>query len=369
MRDLSVTQAAAGAKVGVIADASTSDRLTDERLAALAPHLDLGLHRVPMSRDLGVRDVSATIAIARILRDTAAGIAHGHGAKGGAYARLAPRLIGPATRPLAFYTPHGGSLHYAPQSLKGRIYMALERQLAPWTAGVVFESAYSARLFAERVRIDGLPTAVVPNGLGPDEFEPVMPDGNATDFLFVGELRVLKGVDCLIDAVAALRAGGYPATLTCVGDGPDRAQFAARVAAHGLDDAITFPGAMPARAAFRLGRVLVVPSRAESFPYIVLEGAAAGLPLIASNVGGIPEMVAGTGHRLVSPGDVAELTTAMRAALDDLAAGGIMLQNGAKQLKAVTQRKFTIATMAAAIDRFYCEGAAARPATALVAAG
>ena len=60
---------------------------------------------------------------------------------------------------------------------------------------------------------------------------------------------------------------------------------------------------MPAREAFRLGRTLVVPSRAESLPYIVLEAAAAGLPLLASDVGGIPEIVAGTDTDLLPPGD------------------------------------------------------------------
>lgn len=369
VRDLARAQAAAGDRVGVIADAATGDRLTDDRLAALVPHLSLGLHRVPMAREPGPRDISAVVATARILRKTAASIVHGHGAKGGAYARLAPRLMAASGRPLAFYTPHGGSLHYPPRSVTGRLYMTLERQLAPWTDGIVFESAYSARLFSERIKMTDLPTANVPNGLGAEEFEPVMPNGDATDFLFVGELRLLKGVDCLIDAVAALRATGLAATLTCVGDGPDKADFMRRAEALGLGTAVSFPGSMPAREAFRLGRVLVVPSRAESFPYIVLEGAAAGLPLIASDVGGIPEMVAGTGQRLLPPGDVAALTSAMRTALHDLASGEDVLQNGARTLRAAVERKFTIATMAAGIDRLYRDAAPSLPRTAVVAAG
>ena len=64
---------------------------------------------------------------------------------------------------------------------------------------------------------------------------------------------------------------------------------------------------MPARQAFALARTVVLPSRAESLPYLVLEAAAAGMPLIATNVGGIPEIFAGEAERLVPPGDAAAL--------------------------------------------------------------
>jgi glycosyltransferase involved in cell wall biosynthesis len=73
---------------------------------------------------------------------------------------------------------------------------------------------------------------------------------------------------------------------------------------------------MPARRAFPLGRIMVVPSRAESLPYIVLEVAGAGLPLIASNVGGIPEIFGTDSSRLVPSGDARALASAIATALD-----------------------------------------------------
>ena len=66
-----------------------------------------------------------------------------------------------------------------------------------------------------------------------------------------------------------------------------------------------------------MGRALVVPSRAESFPYIVLEAAAAGLPMLATDVGGIPEIVAGTDTALLPPEDDVALAEAMLRVLDD----------------------------------------------------
>ena len=72
-----------------------------------------------------------------------------------------------------------------------------------------------------------------------------------------------------------------------------------------------FAGAQPARTAFARGRMLIVPSRAESLPYIVLEAAAAGLPMIATNVGGIPEIFGPDADRLIVPGDAALLARAI----------------------------------------------------------
>jgi glycosyltransferase involved in cell wall biosynthesis len=88
------------------------------------------------------------------------------------------------------------------------------------------------------------------------------------------------------------------------------------VARLGLTDSVRFLGHTPAREAFAQGRLLVVPSRADSLPYVVIEAAGAGIPIIASNVGGIPEIL-GSGAKLVPPGNPTRLAQAIAAALDD----------------------------------------------------
>src|SRR6185503_16814455 len=124
-----------------------------------------------------------------------------------------------------------------------------------------------------------------------------------------------------IDALASLgRDGadaGRPVSATIVGAGPDAEQFRAQVERVGLASSIRFTGAMPARAAFALGRLMVAPSRAESLPYIVLEAAAAAVPLITTNVGGIHEIFGPQAAALVPPGDTQALAAAIRAALAD----------------------------------------------------
>ena len=78
------------------------------------------------------------------------------------------------------------------------------------------------------------------------------------------------------------------------------------------------PAIEPARDAFAMGRLMVVASRAESLPYVVLEAAAAGVPMIATRVGGIPEIFGPTAEpALVAPGDPHALADAIARALDD----------------------------------------------------
>ena len=133
---------------------------------------------------------------------------------------------------------------------------------------------------------------IVHNGVSRGEFAPVVTAPDATDLVFLGELRHLKGIHVLIDAIAQLHRDGRNVTATLVGDGPDRAGLQGARRAQRLERRGTMPQpAMPARRGQRRWRQgMVVPSRAESLPYVVLETAAGGKPLITTKVGGIPEI-------------------------------------------------------------------------------
>lgn len=315
--DLAGEQAARGHDVGIVADSLSEDRLTQSKFAAVAPALTLGIHRLAMPRQPGLGDWRAAQSVRKLAAPLEIDVLHGHGAKGGAYARLAARGLNrnQARAPIAvIYTPHGGTLHYAPTSLEGRIYFTLERMLARSTSAIIFESAYSARLFAERVTAAVGTVRVIPNGLKPADFEIIKPRTDAADVLFVGELRHLKGVDLLLDALAQLNSERRT-TAAIVGGGPDDAAFRAQSDRLNLNGVVTFHGPMPAREAFALGQIMVVSSRAESFPYIVLEAGAAGLPLVATDVGGIPEIVDGTDTKLIPADNAPAIADAIGHAL------------------------------------------------------
>jgi glycosyltransferase involved in cell wall biosynthesis len=229
--------------------------------------------------------------------------------------------------------------------------MALERRLAGMTQGILFESDYARRVYLAQVGTPACPVRVTPNGLLETEFAGVETQATAADFVFVGELRHLKGVDLLIDAMARHDAAISQATAVIVGQGPDEAKFRKQAEDLGIAGRLTFAGAMPARAAFRLGRCLVMPSRAESLPYVVLEAAAAGLPIIATDVGGIPEIVAGTDTALIEPGNVASLAAAMERVLTD----GRQALDRAQRLRAAIRGRFSLCNMAGGVLDFYGE--------------
>ena len=154
----------------------------------------------------------------------------------------------------------------------------------------LFESAFARDTYQRTI---GTPKGLVRcvfNGVTANEFDPVVKAEDATDLIYVGEFRHIKGADLLIDAVARLRADGRPVTLTLAGDGEESASLKAQVERLGLGEAVRFIGHVKARYGFSKGSLLVVPSRGDSMPYVVIEAAAAGIPMVAANVGGIPEI-------------------------------------------------------------------------------
>jgi glycosyltransferase involved in cell wall biosynthesis len=353
--DLAREQKARGHAVGIIADKSAADALTVGRLRAIEPALKLGLHLVPMGRQPGLSDVTAAISAMRLARELKVDIVHGHGAKGGAYARLAARALKfQGAKVAALYTPHGGSLHYQPDTLSGAIFIGIERLLRSCTDGLIFESDFARRAYDDLIGLGSVPAQVIANGLLRQDFVAHKPARDAADFLFIGELRLLKGVDVLLAALEQVKRT-RPVRAVIVGAGPDAEEFKGLAGALGLRDCVRFAGTMAARDAFALGRCLVVPSRAESFPYIVLEAGAAGMPLIATKVGGIPEITAGTRNKLIPPGDVAALTTALEAFLDSRKGA----DTRAKALKTAVGKKFTVEAMAGSVLDFYAATLAA----------
>lgn len=305
-------QTARGHAVGIVCDSSTGGERALRMLADVEPGLALGLTRIPMPRQLGSGDYRAVRHVAARVAQARPDVVHGHGAKGAAYARLAVRAGGA----LRVYTPHGGSLLYDPRSAIGFFYLTLEKLLQSRTDLFLFESAFIERLFRMKVGMPQATAIVVPNGVGADEFQEVPLKPDATDILYIGELRDLKGIDLLLDALAALRNENLPLTATIVGEGDARAALMQQTQHLRLEKAVAFRPPMPARAAFALGRIMAVPSRAESFPYIVLEAAAAGKPLLATAVGGIPDMFGPFADSLIVPDDCAALTRALREAVN-----------------------------------------------------
>jgi glycosyltransferase involved in cell wall biosynthesis len=311
--DLANGQADRGHQVGLITDSLTGGERASAALAEIAPRMKLGVYRLPIRREPHPSDAAVWVRLRRLIERVKPDVLHGHGAKAGAFLRLR----GASKTAIRVYTPHGGSLHYPLTMLKGAIYSRIERALMNRTDLFLFESAFARDTYQRTV---GTPAGLVRcvfNGVTSDEFDPVVKAADATDLVYVGEFRNIKGADLLVDAVARLRSSGNPLTLTLAGDGEETEALKAQVERLGLGEAVRFIGHVKARYGFSKGSLLVVPSRGDSMPYVVIEAAAAGIPMIAADIGGIPEIFGSHSDALFAPNQPAAMADAIKAALAD----------------------------------------------------
>lgn len=349
VRDLVHAQHAAGHQIGIVCDSTTGGDYEARMFDELRPKVQLGIERTPMQRHVGTGDLTAWWRGLRIARTMRPDILHGHGAKGGLYSRSFGTLMRMSGRSVArLYSPHGGSLHYSAEALSGRLFFTAERVMDRFTDHLIFVSGYEEQMFRRKIGAPHAPFSLVHNGLADREFEPVTIEPGAADFLYIGMMRDLKGPDLFIDALAlATSRTGRELSAHMVGDGDDLPSYKAQAADLGLADAITFHPAMPARRAFAMAHTVVVPSRHEALPYIVLETLAAGRPLIATAVGGIPEIFGSASDVLVHPDAEAIAAAMVQAAADPLAYRARMPD------PTLFRKRFSVETMAGRIEAIY----------------
>lgn len=194
---------------------------------------------------------------------------------------------------------------------------------------------------------------IVPNAVDLAQFRP--PEGarpaGPYRLLFVGGLVPVKGVPHLLEALAQLQRKRTDWLLDIVGDGPERDAYERMARALGLTGQITFHGMQPKAAVagfMQRADLLVLPSLWENLPCVVIEAQATGLPVVASDIGGIPELVDAESARLAPAGDAAGLRDAIEQALDTLT--GID-----RHALAMRAQRFGLAQIGATLDRIYRE--------------
>ena len=313
VRDLAEQHSRQGHDVGIVCDSTTGGEHEDRLFQQVLPYLSLGLTRLPIGRAVGLSDLPATYRTYNQIKSLRPDVLHGHGAKGGAMARI----IGSALRAKKYrvariYSPHGGSLHYDPARLAGKAVFAVERALARMGDAIVFVCDFEKQTYEYKVGVPRCTARTVYNGVNDCEFVPVPTRSDDVHFIYVGMLRDLKGPDVFIDAFAETeRLVGRPLTGLMIGDGADRDRYAAMLTQRGLGRRLGLLPAMPVREAFSRSSIVVVPSRNEAMPYIVIEALAAGKTVIASRVGGIPEILGADSDALVPPGNASALAGTM----------------------------------------------------------
>jgi glycosyltransferase involved in cell wall biosynthesis len=145
--------------------------------------------------------------------------------------------------------------------------------------------------------------------------------GDKQVILFVGGLRAIKGLDYLLEAMSIIKQKKSRATLVLVGDGTERAHLKALARGLNIEERVTFAGSVPPERVpeYMVGAdIFVLPSVSEAFPNVILEAMAAALPIVATRVGGVPEIVTdGVNGFVVSPRNPRALAEKVLALLDD----------------------------------------------------
>ncbi len=216
-------------------------------------------------------------------------------------------------------TLHSEGLWQSPaaRALSGRLYRHARVVIA--VSGPLAESAAAAAGFPSD-RIARIPNAVRPLALraGPAPRQHCR-ESSPPRLGVIARLEWEKGIDVFLQALTVLRARGMPVQALIAGDGSLRRDLRKQASRLCLEDTVLFLGELKdAESVLHSSRCLVVPSRSEGSPLVVLEAMTAGIPLVATTVGGIPDQVRhGRDGLLVPPEDPEALAEAIRTLLED----------------------------------------------------
>ena len=277
----------------------------EDSMEFVADELGVVVERLPgLRRDISpIRDVLAVQRLAALIRRERPDILHTHTAKAGAVGRMAALLAGDARPPIVVHTFHGHVLRGYFGPVRTLAFRLLERLLARTTTALVAVSpevrddlvalgvAPRERFTVVRLGIelqdrvadlDGREETRRVLGIGPDRFT----------VGWIGRMTGVKRTGDVLLAFKQLRDRGVDATLCLVGDGPEREQVERRAHELGIMRSTLFLGyqedVAPFYAAFD---AMILPSGNEGTPVSAIESLAAGRPVVATRVGGVPDVV------------------------------------------------------------------------------
>ena len=250
---------------------------------------------------------------------------------------LAACIVGDLTGIPTSFTAHGSDIH--------RDQSGLAMKIARTTRTVMI-SDYNVDFVAERCGEETRERAVVIHcGIDTSVFTPRPAEREPGPFriLCVAALRRVKGHAHLLEAVARLVEHGHDVRLELIGDGPLRDELTALVETLGLGESVTFHGARPApevRAAMHRADVLCLTSvidaagRREGIPVTLMEAMACALPVVASRISGIPELIEHERSGLLAtPGDAKAIATELERLIADPAWGRVLGETGRRKVQ------------------------------------
>ncbi|HTP41791.1 MAG TPA: glycosyltransferase family 4 protein [Nitrospiria bacterium] len=354
-------------RVFLASGASAESRMTPDETASLE-------RRLAAARAAGVelvvipslvrrispwRDAAAFLAIIRLIRRLRPDVVHTHTSKAGALGRLAARLC---RVPTIVHTPHGHIFYGYYGRVASACAVAAERWLGRMTDALVALTEAGRLEYAERRIVPPDRLHVIHSGIELDGYaRPRSSSPAARKALglpvrgpvigVLGRLVRIKGHRYLIEALPSILKSFPSATLLCVGEGPEREALVAGAARAGVLDRVRLVGAQHDLPRFIAAcDVIVQPSLNEGMGRTVLEALVMGRPVIASQVGGLPDLIDhGVNGLLVPPASSAALAHAVCSLLLDSG----RLKRMSEEARRSIGRQFSVQAMIVAIDRLY----------------
>lgn len=275
--------------------------------------------RFPLLRHYNpVTTLPAVATISRHLRRAEYDLVHTHSTEAGIVGRLAAHYAGV---PAIVHTVHGVPFSEDRNRVLNRFVLTCERYVAPMTDRIVTNADAIAADYLGRAIGEPDQYETVYSGIDVERFasaEPAMDlPGEGVRITFVGRLVEGKGLWDLLAAVEDLDRSDLAVTI--VGDGPLREDLVTLIRGRGLADVVHILGYREdVDRILAASDVFVLPSYREGTPRVITEAMASALPVVATDIAGIPEQVThGENGFLVRPGDVAALTESLQQLLDD----------------------------------------------------
>jgi len=287
-------------------------------------------------------DRNAIAALRKLLADLQINVAHVHGYVATVYLYLAMKGLSIGVIKTEHGLPEFHGIFSYP-SWKALLYRAAETYAARKMRATI---VYVSRDIEERIkrRFRGLRSHFVPNGVelpGGARKRPREYPDDVRVIACVGRLEHVKGFDLAIDAVHELANEVNDLRLVIIGDGSLKAALLEQIAELGLSDHVSLSGFRDDIASYLAhADVVLMPSRHEGLPFVLLESMALGTPVVAANTGGLAETLTDGESGLLFPvGDVRELARAL---------GAMLGNSGLRRRIAETARQFVVDNYAAA---------------------
>jgi glycosyltransferase involved in cell wall biosynthesis len=340
--------------------------LGEESMAVVAERLGVPIVTIPeLHREISpLLDLRAAYRLADLIREVRPQILHTHTAKAGTIGRLAARLLGDAGPPIVVHTFHGHVLRGYFDPVRSTAFRLLERWLARRTTALI---AVSPEVRDDLVSLGVAPRekfTVVRLGIELDERVGSDSDGPRADtrralgipadrFVvgWIGRMTGVKRTDDVLLAVRALRERGVDTVLCMVGDGPDRDAVERRAHQLGIVRDSLFLGYQEEVASYYAAfDALILPSANEGTPVSAIEALGGGRPVVATRVGGVPDVVRdGIDGFLVEPGDV----DAMAERLSALAADPPLRHRMGEAGRASVHERYSVERLLNDVDALY----------------